>query len=125
MFGLLDACDIVSYSRLPQYLEALEDAVIGEVEAAVAVATVLPDGFVEGTLFCDVSLFVAPIADVVATSASKEGTLNRTSASWGQGHPILGCHAHWCVSHVGVSDLLQRLYLLHFAFAPHPSPCRQ
>ncbi len=108
-----DARYILCHGRLSQYLESFEDAFIGEVEATVAMMTVLLGGFVEGTLLGNVSLFMALVADVVAASASKERTLNQTTVTWGQGHPIFGCCMHRGVGHMCVSYLFQCLYLLH------------
>jgi len=72
VFGLFDARYVLGYRRFSQHIELFEDAVVGEMEATVAVATVLLGGFVEGTFLGDVSLFVALVADVVATSALEE-----------------------------------------------------
>jgi len=70
VFGLLDAANILRYCSFPKHIEASEDALVGEVETTVAVATVLLDDLVLGTLLGDVPLFMAIVAEAVATSAS-------------------------------------------------------
>jgi len=102
----LDARHVLGDGGFPKNLEPLEDALVGEVEMAVAVSAVFFDGLLEGTLLCDVPLFVAVIAEAVATSASKKGMLDWTSMTWSQGHPVLGCHAYWGVGDMRVSNLL-------------------
>jgi len=103
--SLLDACDVLGDGGFPQHVKSLEDAFIGEVETTTAMATVLLDGLFEGTLLGDVSLFVAVVAEAVATSASKKGALHWSSTTWSQGHLIFGGHAYWGVGDVCVSDL--------------------
>src|SRR6266702_2392245 len=110
---LVDARHIVGNRGFPKNLEPLEDAFIGEMKAAVAVSAVLLDGLLEGTLLCDMSLLMTIVAEAVATSASNKRTLYWPSMTWGQRHPIFGCRAHWCVSDVCVSNLLQHLCLFH------------
>ncbi len=102
---LLNVRKVLGDQGLPKHFKSLEDAFIGEVEATVAMATVLLDGFLEGTLLGDVSLFVAVVAKAIAASTSKEGTLYRTSMTWGQGHPILDRRAYWGVGDMCVSNL--------------------
>jgi len=70
------------------------------------VAAVLFDSLLLRTLLGDMSLFMAIVAEVVATSALQEGTLNWTSMMGGQGHPILGGHHHWGVCNMGITQLL-------------------
>jgi len=53
------------------------------VQVAVAVATVLLESLFEGTLLGNVSLLMAVIAEVIAASALKEGTLYQTTSLWG------------------------------------------
>ena len=113
MVSLFDVHDIFGDRGFSEYVKPLKDALIWEVQATVAVATVLLDWFLEGTLLGDVSLFVAVVAKAIAASTSKEGTLYRTSMTWGQGHPILDRRAYWGVGNMHVSDLLQCLHLLH------------
>ncbi len=59
----------------------MKDALIWEVQTAVAVMTVLFDSLLLGTFLGDVPQFMTVVTEVIATSASKEGTLNWTSAS--------------------------------------------
>jgi len=106
VFSLLDPRHVVCYGCLSQYFEPFEDAVVGKVELTIAVPTVFLGGLFEGTLLRDVSLFMAVIAEAVATSASKERTLYQTTDVWGKGHPIFGCRMYQGVGHVSVSDLL-------------------
>ena len=113
MISLFDACDVFGDHGFSKYSKPLEDALVGEVQAAVAMATVLLGGLLEGTLLGDVSLFVAVVAEAIATSALKERTLYWTSTLWGQRHPVFGCRAHWGVGDMHVSDLLQCLHLFH------------
>jgi len=83
VLSLLDARYVFCDHGFPKCVKPLEDALIGEVETTVAVATVLLHRLLEGTLLGDVSLFVAVVAEVVATSASKERTLNWSPMTWG------------------------------------------
>ncbi len=76
-------------------------------------ATVLLDQLLEGTFLGDVSLFVAVVAEAIVASASKKRTLYQASTTWGQGHPVFGCHTHRSVGDMCISDLLQCLYLFH------------
>src|SRR6266702_1471218 len=110
---LIDACYIFGDCGFSKGIEPLEDALIGEVQPAVAMATVLLHRLFEGTFLGDVSLFVAIVAEAVAASASKEGMLNWSPTPWGQWHPIFGHCAHRGVGDVRISDLLQCLYLFH------------
>ncbi len=113
MLSLVDTCHVLGYCDFSQCVKSLEDAFIGEVEVTVAMATVLLDRLLEGTLLCNMSLFVAVVAEVVAASASKERTLYWTTITWGQGHPVFSCRMHQGVGHMSISYLLQGLYLFH------------
>jgi len=110
---LLDMHHVVGDRCFPKNFKPLENAFIGEMKPAVAVSAVLLDGLLEGTLLRDVSLLMAVVTEVVATSASKERTLDRTSTMWGQGHPVFGGRAYWGIGDVCVSNLLQCLCLFH------------
>ncbi len=63
MVSLLDACHILSHRGLTKSVKPFEDALIGEVQATVAVAAILLRWLLEGTLLGDVSLFVAVVAE--------------------------------------------------------------
>ena len=71
MVSLFDVHDIFGDRGFSEYVKPLKDALIWEVQATVAVATVLLDGLFEGALLGDMSLLVAVVAEVVASSASK------------------------------------------------------
>ncbi len=70
VFGLLDTGHILGDSGFPEHVEASEDALIGEVEMTVAVATVLLDNLVLGAFLGDMPLLVTVVAQAVAASAS-------------------------------------------------------
>jgi len=70
VFGLLNAGDVLGDGGFSQHVEASEDALVGEVEATVAVATVLFDNLVLGAFLGNMPLFVTVVAEAVAASAS-------------------------------------------------------
>jgi len=79
----------------------------------VAMATVLFDGLLLGTLLGDVSLFVAVVIKVIAASASKKGVFNWTPTSGSQWHLVFHGCGHQGVGNVGITYLFQCLHLLH------------
>jgi len=111
--SLVDACHVLSNCGLAKSVKPFEDALIGEMQAAVAMATVLLRRLLEGTFLGNVPLFLAVVAEVVAASALKERTLYWSSTMWGQRHPILSHCMHWGIGNVCISDLFQCLYLFH------------
>jgi len=70
MLHLLNAGYVFGYCSFSKHVEMSEDAFIGEMETTVAMATVLFDDLVLGTLLGDVSLLVAVVAETVTASAS-------------------------------------------------------
>jgi len=118
VLGLVDARDVLGNCGFSKNIESLEDALIGEVQATVTVAAVLLGGLFEGTFLGNMSLFVAVVAEVIAASASQDGTLYWASTTWGQGHPVLGCYTHWSVGDMRISNLFQCLYLFHPSLHP-------
>ncbi len=70
VFGLLNAGDVLGNGGLSQHVEVSEDALVGEVEMTVAVATVLFDDLVLGAFLGDMSLLMTVVAEAVAASAS-------------------------------------------------------
>ncbi len=113
MFGLSNACHIFSDGSLSKHIEPLEDALVWEVQLAVAVSAVLLDSLLLRAFLGDVALLVAIVAKPVAASALKEGTLDWAPALWGQWHLIFGCCCHRCVGNMGINYLLQCLHLHH------------
>ncbi len=113
MFGLVDVGYIFQYYSLPKHVEPSKDALIGEVQTAVAVATVLLDGLGFGTFLHNVSLFVTVVAEVIVASALKKGMLDWTSIIGGQGHPIFGGYPCQGIGNMSVTQLLHNLHLLH------------
>ncbi len=112
---LVDACYVFCYHGFSKHLKPFEDALVGEVEVTIAVAAVLLDGLFEETFLCNVSLFAAVVAEVVAASALKKRMVYQTTAMQGQGHPVFGCCAYQGVGNVSVSYLLQGLHLFHLS----------
>ncbi len=76
-------------------------------------ATVLLGGFVLGAFLGNMPLFMAVIAEVIVASALKQGTLDWTSSSRSQWHPVFCGHDHRSVGDVGVTQLFQYLHLFH------------
>jgi len=70
VFSLLDVGYVVGDGGFPEHVEVSENALVGEVEATVAVATVLLDDFVLGAFLGDMPLLMAVVAEAVAASAS-------------------------------------------------------
>ncbi len=96
-----------------KHVETPEDALVGEMQSTVAVATILFDNFVLQAFLGDMALFVTVVAEVVAASASKDWMLYWTSAMGSQWHPIFGwCH-HWSICNMHVTQLFEDLHLLH------------
>jgi len=118
MFGLVNPGYILGDQGLAEHVEPFEDALVGEVQVTVTMTAVLLGGFLEGALLGDVALFVAVVAEVVVPSALKKRMLYWTASSWGQGHPVFGCHTHRVISHVNITYLFQCLHLLHPSLHP-------
>ncbi len=102
MFSLLNLGHVLGDSGFSKYVETLEDALVGEVQSTVAMATVLLDDFVLWAFLGDMALFMTVVAEAVAASASKDWTLDWASVMGGQWHPIFGwcCHQGICNMHV-------------------------
>jgi len=83
VFHLIDVGHIFCHGGFSKHVETPEDALIWEVQVAVAVATVLLGGFLQWALLGDVPLFVAIVAEVITASTLKKGMLNWASMSWG------------------------------------------
>ncbi len=71
MFCLLDVGHVLSNSHFSKHVEASENALVGEVEVAVAVVTVFLNGLLFWTLLSDVPLLLAVVAEMVVSSVSK------------------------------------------------------
>jgi len=67
---LVDVGHIFGDHGFTEHVEALEDALVGEVQATIAVVTVLLHHLHLRTFLGDMSLFVAVVTEVVAASAS-------------------------------------------------------
>jgi len=113
VFCLMDGCHIIFNGSFAQHVEPFEDALVGEVQVTVVVMAVLLDSLLLGTLFCDVSLFMTVVAEVVVTSALKKGMLSQSFMMWSQGHPIFGGDCHQRIGNVGITQLFHHLHLFH------------
>jgi len=106
VFGLLNTGHILCNSGFSKHVETPEDALIGEVQSTVAMATVFLDDFVFQAFLGNMALFMTVVAEVVAASASKERMLYWASAMGGQWHPIFRWCRHQGVCSVHVTQLL-------------------
>jgi|SRR6266571_1786141 len=105
MFSLVNVGHILCDYGFSKHVEPFEDTLIGEVQAAVAVATVLLGGLLEGTLLGNMSLFVAVVAEVVVASALKKRALCWTTMLQGQRHPTFSFCVYWSISNVDITYL--------------------
>ncbi|SRR6266702_2855202 len=105
MFSLVNVGHVLCDCGFSKHVEPFEDTLIGEVQVAVAVATVLLGGLLEGTLLGNMSLFMAVVAEAVVASALKKRALRWTTASQGQRHPIFSCCAYRSISNMDITYL--------------------